>query len=62
MSDDNKKCFVCKLSSREVPLIMVSYADQDHFICPGHLPILIHHPEQLTGILPGAENIIPRQD
>lgn len=50
------------MSSHEVPLIMVSYADQDHFICPGHLPILIHHPEQLTGILPGAENIIPHQD
>lgn len=62
MSDDNMKCLVCQMNSKEVPLIQIHYDDLEYYICPGHLPVLIHHPEQLTGILPGAANITPPRD
>jgi len=28
-------------------------------ICPQHLPVLIHDPARLVGILPGAEELQP---
>jgi hypothetical protein len=53
------KCLVCEQTSEEVPLITLNYAGKEYHICPGHLPILIHHPEQLVSKLPGAANITP---
>ncbi|MBN1668307.1 MAG: hypothetical protein JW862_14535 [Anaerolineales bacterium] len=32
-------------------------ACQDFYICPQHLPILIHKPAQLADKLPGAEKL-----
>jgi hypothetical protein len=29
------------------------------WICPQHLPLLIHNPQQLAGKLAGAENLKP---
>lgn len=57
MAENLKKCLVCEMTSFEVPLIAITYADKDHYICPSHLPILIHHPEQLVDKLPGAANL-----
>jgi hypothetical protein len=31
----------------------------DMWICPQHMPILIHDPAQLVGKMPGAENLKP---
>jgi hypothetical protein len=50
-------CLVCKQTSDAVPLIALIYKEATLHICPQHLPILIHNPHQLVGVLPGAENL-----
>jgi hypothetical protein len=50
-------CLVCKKSSAEVPLIALQFRGEDRWICPQHLPILIHDPSRLAGLLPGAEGL-----
>jgi hypothetical protein len=37
------------------------YRDSRLWICPQHLPVLIHDPAQLIGKLPGAENLRPAE-
>lgn len=62
MSDDGPVaavCLVCKKPSDEVPLISFEYKDTGLWICPQHLPVLIHDPGKLAGLLPGAENLKP---
>lgn len=62
MSDDGAvaaACLVCKKPSDEVPLISFEYKDTGLWICPQHLPVLIHEPGKLAGLLPGAENLKP---
>lgn len=56
MSQD-KACLVCKKSSTEVPVTKFCYQEGEFYICPQHLPILIHHPEQLNGLLAGADKL-----
>lgn len=55
MPDDSPRCLQCQRSSNEVPLIRLAYQGEEHWICPQHLPILIHKPGQLAEQLPGAE-------
>lgn len=50
-------CIVCQRSSSEVPLLAIHSQGDSYWICPQDLPILIHKPQQLTGKLPGAENL-----
>ena len=50
-----KKCVVCEVSNQKAPLIQLDYQGQALFICPQHLPVLIHHPEELIGKVSGAE-------
>ena len=52
----SSECFYCKISEHEVPLIRLTFREEVLFICPQHLPILIHKPEQLASIL-GATDI-----
>ena len=52
-------CLMCKRTSTEVPLISFQYQESDLWICPQHLPVLIHDPTKLAGLLPGAENMKP---
>ncbi|HSF79960.1 MAG TPA: hypothetical protein VLA49_01925 [Anaerolineales bacterium] len=52
-------CLYCGRHSDVIPLIAVQYRSNTHWICPQHLPILIHKPEQLVGLLPGLENVTP---
>lgn len=54
MPDKQHTCIVCKQSRQQIPLLLFEYQGQQYSICPQHLPILIHHPEQLEGLLPGA--------
>lgn len=57
MSNENTNhCLYCQKEQAEVPLIKMTYQDRTIWICPQHLPILIHKPEQLADVLPGAEN------
>ena len=57
MSENQARCAHCERSSDEVPLVALRYQDVEAWICPQHLPILIHKPQQLIGKLPGAENL-----
>jgi len=54
-----KCCLACKRDHHATPLIQLAYQDRTLWICPQHIPILIHDPGQLIGVLPGAENLNP---
>jgi hypothetical protein len=56
MTDNKPECLVCQASSQDVPLVTLTYRDEAVYVCAQHLPVLIHHPERLVGLLPGAEN------
>lgn len=49
-------CLYCDRDDRQLPLILLTFQGVPHWICPEHLPILIHHPEQLTDKLPGMNH------
>jgi len=55
------ECLVCHRGSDATPLISLEYRGGTLRICPQHLPILIHDPAQLVGLLPGAENLAPSE-
>lgn len=55
MTGDNAACLVCKQGSEGVPLLSFRYKGSDLWICPQHLPILIHDPTKLADVLPGAD-------
>jgi hypothetical protein len=55
MKQDELKCMVCQESSGQIPLIALIYRGEQYYVCPQHLPVLIHRPQALVGILPGAE-------
>ena len=52
-----EKCVFCERSSEEVPLIAMQHRGEAAWICPQHLPILIHQPALLANKLPGAKNL-----
>jgi hypothetical protein len=58
---DKKACLACERDSQQTPLIRLDYRESIFWICPQHLPILIHDPARLTGRLPGAENLQPSE-
>lgn len=53
------RCLKCGTDSRRTPLIRLEYLDTAYWICPQHLPLLIHDPGSLIGSLPGAEQLRP---
>ena len=55
------QCLVCERDSSATPLIPLEYREQRLWICPQHLPVLIHDPGQLVGRLPGAEQLRPAE-
>ncbi|MCI0520550.1 MAG: hypothetical protein L0Z70_09880 [Chloroflexi bacterium] len=59
MSAAKPVCLYCNRTSHEIPLLSIQYRGEEHFICPQHLPILIHKPAQLADLLPGVENLPP---
>jgi len=54
MNNPEEKCIYCERNSDEVVLMLLRYQNNTCWICPQHLPILIHKPEQLADKLPGA--------
>jgi hypothetical protein len=52
-------CLVCDRDSNATPLITMEYRGNRIQICPQHLPIIIHNPSELIGLLPGAERLEP---
>lgn len=57
MTLENPSCIYCERNSDEVPLIPFEYRGEQYFICPQHLPVLIHKPAQLADKLPGLEKL-----
>ena len=62
MTEKSPRCVHCNRSSTEVPLVELKYKDEASWICPQHLPVLIHKPQKLIGKLPGAENLSDEED
>ena len=56
MSKD-KKCLVCEKSSDETPVTKFYYQKSEFYICPQHIPVLIHKPQELVGLLDGADKL-----
>lgn len=61
MTNSSEYCLHCERDSNQVPLIALSYQDQDLWICPQHLPILIHSPAKLAGKFPGLAHVPPAE-
>ena len=60
MSEEKaQQCLACERGSDVTPLIRLEYREQALWICPQHLPVLIHDPGQLVGRLAGAEHLRP---
>jgi len=56
-TSEEKACVFCKRDENQVPLVQLSYLKKSYWICPQHIPILIHEPGKLSGMLPGAEDM-----
>ncbi len=57
MTDVKPACQYCHRTEDTVPLFHLVYAGKDYYICPQHFPLLVHEPESLVGVFPGAENL-----
>ncbi len=56
MEKVEKKCIVCERNEDQIPLVKFDYKQTYFWICPQHIPVIIHNPEQLEGKVSGAEN------
>lgn len=56
MDNNENTCIVCKRNEDEIPLIIMKYKGKELRICPQHIPVLIHDPQKLVGMVEGAEN------
>lgn len=61
MTADIPTCIACSRTADEIPLILFQYKGQERWICPQHLPVLIHKPTELAHKLPGIEQVPPVQ-
>ena len=62
MTGTRPPCAYCERDSDQVPLLALRYRETEAWICPQHLPVLIHDPARLAGKLPGAENLGPSEE
>lgn len=53
----DKKCVVCEKDTDQMPLTRFYYKESDFYICAQHIPILIHDPQKLVGLLPDADKL-----
>lgn len=59
MTDAKPVCLACERNSDQIPLLAFQYQGQTLWICPEHLPILIHQPAKLADRLAGAQGFAP---
>ncbi len=62
MAESKIVCLYCERTENETPLIQMRYRGGEVYICPQHLPILIHQPSKLADKLPGAETLTPSEE
>ena len=55
--EHKKECLVCKRDPNAMPLTRFYYQESDFYICAQHIPILIHDPQKLIGLLPDADKL-----
>ena len=55
--ENKKECLVCKRDPNAMPLTRFYYQESDFYICAQHIPILIHDPQKLIGLLPDADKL-----
>ena len=60
-TEPRKACLACERDDSQTPLVPLEYRGTRYWICPQHLPVLIHDPAQLVGRLPGAEGLRPAE-
>lgn len=56
-----KVCLFCHRDEHQTPLVILAFRGETLHICPQHLPVLIHDPQRLVGVLPGAERLSPAE-
>ncbi len=56
-TNNEKVCLFCKRNEQQVPLVSLDFKGANYWICPQHIPVLIHDPSQLDGMLPGAKDM-----
>ena len=63
MAEDSleTRCVMCERDADQTPLLELRYRDGRFCICPQHLPVLIHDPGGLAGMLPGADRLSPAE-
>ena len=54
-------CLNCNNSESNIPLVNLTFAGKQLFICSRCLPVLIHNPEELIGKIPEVEKIKPAE-
>ena len=47
-----KKCIVCGSDTNEMPLLKFEFKQQEIYVCSEHIPIIIHQPQKLQGLIP----------
>lgn len=62
MQEKLNTCLYCDRDQNTVPLVLIKFQNEDWWICPPHLPLLIHQPHKLVGKLPGAEKLVEISD
>jgi hypothetical protein len=55
--NSTKECLVCKRSSDETPVTNFHYQEKVFYVCTQHIPVLIHNPQELIGLLDGADKL-----
>lgn len=56
---EEANCVYCQRDQDQVPLMIMKVGGGEAWICPEHLPVLIHKPHLLKGKLAGTENLTP---
>jgi len=56
------QCVYCACDSNQAPLLALRFRESELWICSRHLPILIHHPEQLEDRLAGMAEVAPAEE
>ena len=54
-------CLLCERTDAQTPLVALRYRGEALWICPQHLPVLIHDPHALADVLPGAGELAPAE-
>ena len=57
MPENQPCCVYCERYEDQVPLVSLRFRGESLWICPQHLPLLIHKPAQLAHKLPGIESL-----